>query len=304
MSIFSTQLEDAPLLTEAQIQQLISTAPVNTAQHERRLSQRARAGEQSSSISGSGSDFAEVRDYQPGDDLRHIDWRATARSQKPLVRTYYSEFSTPLCLVIDRRTAMRYATRNRLKVTQALRMALWLGGREARRGREISVIILDTPCHWLAPQQGMLSLKLMIRLANKPCPPVPEDSSSAESWKKILSGIKQQVSADSDVFIFSDFCGLSDADNHLLQLLGHHYSLRAIQLMDPSEDYRHAAGVLPDSVQFHWADEHSASLTNLTNALEKHQAAMTQRFRKAGIEHFHLGVEQDDLSAFSLKYAL
>lgn len=313
--MFSEKYTAQPLLSETQIMQLIHAAPVKVHAAGRQLSQRARAGEQSSSISGAGSDFAEVRHYQQGDDLRHIDWRATARAQKTLVRTYYSEFSQPLCLVIDRRAAMRYATRVRLKVTQALRMALWLGGREARLGREISVVILDKPCHWLPPQQGMLSLKLMARLANQPCPPISPDSHHESSWSTILSGIKQHLSPETELFIFSDFSGLTDADNRLLRLLGLEYPVGAIQIMDSTEDDKKTDASLPATVELHWAgysqylavspaSTSSANKNALSDDLKIYQAAMSSRFRNAGIAHLQLGVEQHDLSAFSLKAGL
>lgn len=297
------------LLSHSEIMQLISAAPGNAQLNIKQLSQYSQSGEQTAAMTGSGSDFAEVRAYQQGDDLRHIDWRASARSQDTLVRTYHSELSRPLCLLIDRRSAMRFATRTRLKVTQALRMALWLGGGEARSGREISAVLFDSPCHWLPQQQGMLSLKLMARLANKPCPPVTPTSEPEQihetGWNQLLSGLKQHNSQGSELILISDFSSLSDEHNKMLRMLGDHCKCRAIQITDPSE----VSPSFSASLQLQWGAKQryfssgtsSAAMAQLTDELQARSEAMARRFQQADISYSQLSVEQDELSAFWFK---
>jgi len=298
------------LLSDCEIMQLISAAPDNAQLNTRQLSHCSQSGEQISAMTGSGSDFAEVRAYQQGDDLRHIDWRASARSQNTLVRTYHSELSQPLCLLIDRRSAMRFATRTRLKVTQALRMALWLGGGEARSGREISAVLFDSPCHWLPPQQGMLSLKLMTKLANMPCPPTSEYEQSQETdWNQLLSGLKQHNSQGSELILISDFSGLSDEHNKMLRMLGGHCKCRAIQITDPSE----VSPSFSASLLLQWGakERHFSSgtfssakdlaMAQLTDELRVRSEAIARRFQQADISYSQLSVEQDELSAFWFK---
>lgn len=163
---------DAPLLTEQEIAELLA-APPGVSGPARRPSRTGRPGERISPRQGSGTDFAEPRAYQPGDDPRRLDWRATARSGTPLVRTYHAEFSRPLCLVIDRRASMRFGTRTRLKITQAVRVALWLAGRESRTGGELAAVLLDAPCQWLPPARGGRALMRLVDNAVAPCPPRP-----------------------------------------------------------------------------------------------------------------------------------
>ena len=302
--MFSNKLISRPLLTDTEIQQLIYAAPVFNQSSAVELSQAARMGEQIASVIGSGSDFAEVRAYNAGDDPRHIDWRATARSRVPLIRTYHSEFNQAVCLLIDRRAAMRYATRVRLKVTQALRMALWLGGRVARSGREISSVLLDYPSHWLPPQHGMHSLKLITKLANAPCPPLENDDYRADhktqEWGRIFSGLQQHIPLGSELFLITDFWGLQDSDSKMLRMLGQHCTVTAIQIFDPSE-------VVPNfstSLHLQWGNmtryitsKQSEASLKLNSELQARRNTISNGLRQANISCCQLSVEQDNLSA-------
>ena len=307
--MFSNDILNRPLLTDVEIKELIAAARDTVQNNTRQVSQRARMGEQIASVIGSGSDFAEVRAYHSGDDPRHIDWRATARSQVPLVRTYHSEFSQPVCLLIDRRASMRFATRVRLKVTQALRMALWLGGREARSGREMSLVILDSPCQWVPAQQGMQALKLMTTLANTPCPPsaTDGDGSNILEWGKILSGLQQHVAKDSELILLTDWYGLKDSDSKMLRILGQHCTVTAIHITDPSE----VSPTFSGSLKLHWgskdhyfsASENKAS-AQLSHDLQTRAEAIAARLRQANINYCSLSVEQDELSVVGAEIVL
>ena len=304
-------LTNTALLTDSEINQLINAAPISGLIHLNKQSQQGQAGEQISTNIGSGSDFSEVRSYYSGDDPRHIDWRATARSQIPLVRTYHQELSQPLCLVIDRRATMRFATRTRLKVTQALRLALWMGGKEARLGREISAVLLDSPCHWLPAHQGLSSLKLIARLANTPCPPSEPELKPAHktSWNTIFSGLRQHIPQGSELVLLSDFIGLGDKENKTLRNLGKHCSTRAIQIFDPSEASSTSSQVsnpiadFPTSIQLQWGQQlhYSASSKAIKEQLSNRSEHISKRFQQANIKYMQLSVEQNELSDLSTK---
>jgi len=293
---FSLHQDSATLLTDAEMQNLIYAAPLNKLNHSAQLSTRGRFGEQATTAIGSGSDFAELRGYYAGDDPRHIDWRATARSKVPLLRTYHSEFSQPYCLLIDRRSAMRFATRKRLKVTQALRAALWLGGREARLGREISAVILDAPCYWLPPQPALQGLQLLSKLANPSCPPEPEQTHEI-SWKAIFSGLKQHVAQGSDLILLSDFSGLGKQDDKMLRMLGNHCRVIAITIFDPSEAFNEQKAICtPMLLKWKQQVRNISSFADLNNNLLTRSERISKSFRQANINYLQLSVEQDDLN--------
>lgn len=300
--MFADKIVQQPLLTDAEINQLIFAAPQFGQGHSGLSILRGQPGSRISSQKGSGGDFADLRSYHPGDELRHIDWRATARSRVPLVRTYLSELSQPICFVIDRRASMRFATRCRLKAAQALRMALWLGGRELRHNRPIASVIMDSRCHWLPPQQGLRSLNLMTRLANAPCPPIdsePLKSFGKSPWQAILSGLRQNIAQGSEVILLSDFFGLQDTDGKLLRSLGQHCSATAIHILDPSEMSLSFRGTL----KLQWRNMSrylsSAPASHEMNLqLQNRRKALSERLERANISYYRLSVELDELSGF------
>ncbi len=221
------------LLSDSEINQLIQLAgnPLNSVYQKPLKS--IQSGETVSANIGSGSDFAEVRAYYPGDDPRIIDWRATARSTVPLVRTFHSELSRPLCILLDRSASMRYATHSRLKAAQALRLAVVLSAQAIKEQRQVAFNILDSNHQWLPAQSGLNSLKTMFRQANQPCPPGHSDHES--DWLHIFAGIKQHVEQGSDLILLSDFNSLKQQHKKSLQALGHYCACQAFCIQDPSE---------------------------------------------------------------------
>jgi len=103
------------LLTAEAVNQLIAAAGKSTKVQQLSSNQAARSGDQASSITGSGLDYADRRPYVSGDDPRYIDWKASVRSQQTLVKNYFTEVNTASCIVIDRSSSMAFGTRKRLK---------------------------------------------------------------------------------------------------------------------------------------------------------------------------------------------
>ncbi len=285
---------NAPLLDEGEIRQLISAAPAISAVSPGRAPRQGRAGERIATGQGSGMDFAEVRAYQQGDDPRQIDWRASARSNAPLIRTRHADVGSPLCLLIDRRASMRYGTRRRLKVTQALRAALWLCGRESRGGGEIGALLLDSPCHWLPAQRGEHSLRQLIRYANAAAPPVDPTAADTE-WKKILSGLRQRLPEGSALVMLSDFSGLQQRHQPALRNLASHCNCLALRITEATELELRDTG----PIQLHWAGNLLTGSSHngyINKQLEARRHRLSATFAAVGIDHVELAAEQDQLA--------
>ena len=86
-------------------------------------SRAASSGQQSSRLFGRGMDYAESRIYQPGDDVRRLDWRLTARSGKLHTKLFQEEREGRLLILLDSHASMRFGTRVRFKSVQAARAA-------------------------------------------------------------------------------------------------------------------------------------------------------------------------------------
>ena len=93
-------------------------------------------------LRGRGFDFEEIRRYLPGDDIRSIDWRVTARTGKPHLRVFTEERDRPVILVVDQRRSMFFGSRRALKsvvAAETAALAAWedVGGRRPTRGRGV-----------------------------------------------------------------------------------------------------------------------------------------------------------------------
>jgi uncharacterized protein (DUF58 family) len=87
----------------------------------------ASSGNYASPFRGQGLAFHEVREYRFGDDIRSIDWRVTARTNKPHLKVFTEERERTVILCIDANAAMRFGTRGTFKSVQAARAAALLG---------------------------------------------------------------------------------------------------------------------------------------------------------------------------------
>ncbi|HEY6942173.1 DUF58 domain-containing protein [Dokdonella sp.] len=105
-----------------------------------RRSPALRSGTSSSRWRGRGVDFRESRIYQPGDEIRHMDWRVTARSGKPHTKLFEEEREQGLLLAIDLNPGMRFGTRVRFKSVQAARAAALLAWMASAAGDRVGAL--------------------------------------------------------------------------------------------------------------------------------------------------------------------
>ena len=286
----------APLLSEAEIRELVRSATNRPpAGPRQRPPQQGRSGEQQATVTGAGSDFAETRPYQAGDDPRRIDWRATARSRAPLLRSYHTELSQPLYLVVDRGASMRFATRRRLKVTQGVRCALSLAATALAQGREVASVLLDHPCHWLPEQRGTQALETFIDLANRPCPPIAP-AAHDPSWERLLASLRQRIPGGAELVLLSDFNDPGIMQSRILGALGQHCAAQALIISDPAEKQLSRL----QGLQLSWGRRQllpgHQRLTELAHQQAHWREALLRQLRRAGFDYRELSTEVDDLT--------
>lgn len=98
------------------------------------------AATQASRFRGRGVDYAESRIYQPGDDIRQMDWRVTARSGKPHTKLFEEEREQSILLIVDENPSLRFGTRVRFKSVQAARAAALIAWTAARNGDRVGAL--------------------------------------------------------------------------------------------------------------------------------------------------------------------
>src|SRR5271156_6307745 len=106
-----------------------------------RRSMAAGSGDYASPFRGQGLSFHEVREYRFGDDIRSIDWRVTARTDKPYVKVFTEERERTVILCVDTNAAMRFGTRGTFKSVQAARAAALLGSQASSSNDRVGCLL-------------------------------------------------------------------------------------------------------------------------------------------------------------------
>jgi len=199
------------------------------------------AGEYRSATIGIGTELAQIRPYQPGDDVRRIDWNATARTNEPHTRVEVAERALSSWLVLDTSPSMAFGTQDRRKADVAEGVALAVGHVATRRGNRLGVVTFgdDNP-QSIPPRQGRAGLLgLLATLRREPA----MEGGGATSLGDALARAGRFARTRSVVFVVSDFRGPRDWKAPLLALAGRH-DVTAVEVRDQREEELPAVGEL------------------------------------------------------------
>jgi uncharacterized protein (DUF58 family) len=186
------------------------------------------AGDYRSAFSGLGSELYQIRPYEPGDDVRRIDWNVTARTGETHVRVELAERVLVTWLVYDASASMAFGTTDRRKADVAEGVALAIGHAASRRGNRLGLVAFgpdDAP--WRRPRQGRRGLLLTLAALRGE----PEGNGTLGQALRLVDGIAIQRSL---VVIVSDFRGPIDWREPLLRVAGRHPTI-AVEIRDPRE---------------------------------------------------------------------
>lgn len=193
------------------------------------------AGNYHSVFRGRGMDFEEVRAYQPGDDIRRMDWRVTARSNRPHTKLFREERERPVLLCVDMGTSMQFGTRVAFKSVQACRVAALLGWAALENHDRIGAMTFaSSAAQELRPAGGkraLLHCLQMLATASKAPPLAPV----AAPFRDTLLRLRHLARHGALVILMSDFNGLDSANEAHLAALAQHNEVLAIRIFDPLE---------------------------------------------------------------------
>ncbi len=200
----------------------------------RRVAAPAIGGNASRAL-GRGLDFAEVREYYPGDDVRLIDWNVTARSGRPHTKVFNEEKERPFVLVVDLRASMRFATRVAYKSVIAARLAAMLGWAAAdNRDRVGALVFNDNDINEVKPVGGTRGVSAAIR-SIVAMHETPSAEKGAADLSAVLQRLDQRIHAGSSVVVLSDFYGFDATGNRGGNRLLANNHVASIQIYDPLE---------------------------------------------------------------------
>lgn len=197
---------------------------------------RSRTGELSGALLGRGLEFREVRSYQAGDDLRHLDWKVTARRGQPYTRVFQEEHQRPVMMFIDLASQLQFGQAGSKAVLAAKAAALL--GWSALKDKDLvgGWIETDEQSFWQPPlQQAREFAPFLARLAKltqalgdlKPRP--------AGQLDNALETFAQRLPKDSLIILISDWVGWQASA--ALKRLSHRYPVLLVHLTDPLDQH-------------------------------------------------------------------
>lgn len=296
----SSVLVDAPLLTSDDIAELAVQASQLVHAATRREVHDHHAGDWPSSWLGRGLDFEEARPYAPGDDIRDMDWRTTARLGHPFVKTYREERQPVLHLVVDRGPSMRFGTRRHLKVAQAARIAALFAFAASERSVAVGATLWDSSDLELPPRHGRSDILDLVQATVAPCPPLPAEAAEAEHEADRLYRLAADLPRGTRLLLISDFVWLDSSHEMPLAYLAERTDLAAVRISDPAERE------LPDVGLARFQDMKDENIrwldTTTQAARSAHAAAFSEQragidavFSRAGVRWLDIGSEIEDL---------
>lgn len=201
----------------------------------RGLSQNMFAGEYHTAFKGRGMMFSEVREYQPGDDVRDIDWNVTARHNKPYVKVYEEERELTLMLLVDVSGSRLFGAEGQAKMEMMAEIAATLAFSSLQNNDKVGVIFFsDRIEKFIPPAKGRKHVLLIIR---EIIDFTPESSGTdiGVALRFMTNAIKKRCSA----FLISDFIDNHDYSQSLM-IANRKHEVSAIQVYDNRD------AVLPD----------------------------------------------------------
>ncbi len=187
------------------------------------------SGEYHSTFKGQGMEFEEVRQYEPGDDVRLIDWNVTARMGQPYIKKFREERELTVILLIDVSSSGQFGTRDRFKNETAAELGALLAFSAIKNNDKVGLIIFTDQIEiFVPPKKGRAHVLRIIReiLYFKPQGKGTNIAAALEYFNKVIR-------RKSVVFLVSDF--LSEGFTKPLQIANNKHDIIAIKVSDPRE---------------------------------------------------------------------
>jgi uncharacterized protein (DUF58 family) len=280
----------------------------------RRLDGRVQ-GDYRTLFRGTGIDVVDLREYQPGDDLRHVDWNVTARTDTPHVRQYLEDRDVTAWLLLDRSASMDFGPIERRKDMVVTELATTIAQLLARSGNRVGAMLFDTAVEEIIPPGS--GRKQVLRILSRLLVPPDADQKSRRPSRtgtrrpasgttgsrrttalavplRATLGIARRRSL---VVIVSDFISEPGWERALTQLAARH-DVVALQVVDRREFDLPSVGMIyvedaETGEQIFVDSGDPAFQRRLRAAAQERQAALTASARTAGVDLFPVTTDED-----------
>ena len=248
-------------------------------------------GEYKSVFKGQGIEFADVREYVPGDEIRSIDWNVTARSQHPFVKKFVEERELTVVFVVDVSGSQHFGTSGKFKSEIAAETTALLAFSAVRNKDKVGLLVVTGEVEKYVPvKKGRTHVLRVVReiLYHKP-------KARGTDLGAALDYVNRVLTRTSVVFLISDF--LTQGFERPLRLTSRKHDLIAIHLLDPRDRSLPAAGLVdledPETGETLLVDTSDAAFRHRYEALSKEREENLDRLCKSlGVDRVTIDTSQ------------
>jgi uncharacterized protein (DUF58 family) len=263
-------------------------------------------GDYRSLFYGFGVDFADLREYQPEDDIRYIDWNVTARMDTPYVRQYHEDRDITAWFLLDMTPSVDFGTLQTQveKRTMLIDFVAVVARLLTRQGNRVGAMMFGNKIQQTVPaRSGRLQV---LRLVNDMLKQPRLSNISFTNLKSFLSGALNSIKRRSLVFVISDFISEPGWEKPL-SLLARHHEVLAIRLVDPREvDLPDLGMVVMEDAETGeqlFVDTHDKKFRQrFAEAAQKREMELKAAFKHAGVDVMSLATD-DDLVRAIVRFA-
>jgi uncharacterized protein (DUF58 family) len=257
----------------------------------RGLSNQLFSGEYHSAFKGRGMTFSEVREYQPGDDIRTIDWNVTARFNSPYVKIFEEEREMTVMLLVDISASGEFGTQKQLKQDLITELCAVLSFSSIQNNDKIGVIFFtDKIEKFIPPKKGKTHVLRIIRDLIE-FKPEHKKTDIKLALKYLTSVIKKRSIA----FVISDF--LSDDFTDALKIANKKHDLVALRIYDKREQELPDIGLVKmidaETGQLKWIDTSDKNVrTHFFVKAKEREGYLKEIFNKSGVDSTNINTAE------------
>ncbi|MCH5233570.1 MAG: DUF58 domain-containing protein [Muribaculaceae bacterium] len=263
----------------------------------RGLSQNIFAGEYHTAFKGRGVIFSEVREYQPGDDIRDIDWNVTARHNHPYVKVYEEERELTMMLLIDVSGSSDFGAGNESKKEMIAEIAATLAFSSIQNNDKVGVIFFSDKIEkFIPPKKGRKHILLIIREIID-LVPANRGTNIDVALRFMTNALKKRCSA----FLLSDFIDDHDYFSSM-SIANRKHDLAAIQVYDKRDASLPDVGLMKvrdmETGSDRWIDTSSSRVRRaFDKAWYERQQKIASVTAKSGVDMVSINTEEDYVKA-------
>ncbi|MEN7530713.1 DUF58 domain-containing protein [Cupriavidus sp. 2SB] len=258
------------------------------------------AGRHASKVRGRGLSFEELRLYLPGDDIRSMDWRVTARTGQPHVRVYTEEKDRPVLLVVDQRINMFFGSRRAMKSVSAAEAAALAAWRVLAEGDRVGGIVFgDEGAEVFVPRRSRDAVQQLLGGIARFNQLLRADARAGRSAAQLNAALERAVSMarhDWLIIVISDFDGHDARTRDLMLQMAAHNDLLTILIHDPFLSELPASGQLVVSdgeLQVELGFGHAATRRSIAGFVDEHARALLDWHHAIGVPLLPLSAAEE-----------